>query len=142
MGYFHMPAAEVAGSDTDYAVVVPAVVEEVDRYAVYTWVDPVVTWDTSKDQLAEPWEVGIVAEGKVCTHSAGLEGRIGSRIRRAGIAVEACTADADIAAVAVPASVGQSTLVGRPGCGHIDLQLVKACLASRPAFLFISKNQI
>jgi hypothetical protein len=31
-----MPAAEVAGSDTDYAVVVPAVVEEVDRSAVYT----------------------------------------------------------------------------------------------------------
>jgi hypothetical protein len=53
IGYFHMPAAEVAGSDTDYAVVV-GVVEEVDRSAVYTWVDPVVTWDTSKDQLAEP----------------------------------------------------------------------------------------
>jgi hypothetical protein len=83
---------------------------------------------------------GIAAGDKVCIHSAELEGRIGSRIRRAGIAVEACTADAGIAAVAVLASVGQSTLVGRPGCGHIDLQLGIACLASRLAFLFISTN--
>lgn len=48
-----MPAAEVAVADTDYAVVVGGV-EEVDRFAVCTWVDPVVTWDTSMDQLAEP----------------------------------------------------------------------------------------
>jgi hypothetical protein len=38
-----MPAAEVAVADTDYAVVVPDVVEEVDRFVVCTWVDPVVT---------------------------------------------------------------------------------------------------
>ena len=53
MGYFHMPAAGAAVADTDYAVVV-GVVEEVDKPAVYTWVDPVVTWDTSMGQLAEP----------------------------------------------------------------------------------------
>jgi hypothetical protein len=141
IGYFHMPAAGAAVADTDYAVVV-GVVEEVDRFAVCTWVDPVVTWDTSMDQLAEPWEVGIVAEGKVCTHSAGLEGRIGSRIRRADIVEEACTADAGIAAVAVLASVGPSTPVGHLGCDRITRQLVKACLASRLAFLFISKYQI
>ena len=48
-----MPAAEVAVADTHYAVAV-GVVEEVDRFVVYTWVDPAVTWDTSMDQLAEP----------------------------------------------------------------------------------------
>lgn len=53
MGCFHMPAAGAAVADTGYAVV-PAVVEEVDRSAVYTWVDLVVTWDTSMGQLAEP----------------------------------------------------------------------------------------
>lgn len=36
------PAAGVAVADTDYAVAV-GVVEEVDRFAVYTWVDPAVT---------------------------------------------------------------------------------------------------
>jgi hypothetical protein len=40
---FHMPAVEVSVADTDYAVVVPDVVEEVDRFVVCTWVDPVVT---------------------------------------------------------------------------------------------------
>ena len=53
MDYFHMPAAGVAVADTDYAVLVPGAVEEVDRFAVYTWVDPAVMWDTSMDQLAE-----------------------------------------------------------------------------------------
>ena len=85
---------------------------------------------------------GIAAGDKVCIRSAELEGRIGSRIRMAGIAVEACTADADIAVVAVPASVGQSRLVDHPGCGHIDLQLGIACLASQLAFLLISTHLI
>ena len=49
-----MPAAEAAAADTDYAVVVPDVVAEVDRFVVCTLADPVVTWDTSMDQLAEP----------------------------------------------------------------------------------------
>jgi len=53
MDCFRRPAAEVAGADTGYAVVV-GVAEEVDRFAVCTWVDPVVTWDTSMDQPAEP----------------------------------------------------------------------------------------
>jgi hypothetical protein len=53
MGCFRMLAGATV-ADTDYAVVVPAVVEEVDRSAVYTWVDPVVTWDTSMAQLAAP----------------------------------------------------------------------------------------
>jgi hypothetical protein len=42
IGYYHMPAAGVAVAGIDYAVVV-GVVEEVDRFVVYTWVDPVVT---------------------------------------------------------------------------------------------------
>ena len=75
----------------------------------------------------------------MCTHSAELE-RIGSRIRMAGTAVEACTAGAGIAVVAVLASVGQSRLVDHLGCDRIDRQLVKACLASRLAFLLISTD--
>jgi hypothetical protein len=85
---------------------------------------------------------GIAGGDKVCIRSAELEGRIGSRIRRAGIVEVACTADADIAAVAVLASVGPSTPVGHLGCDRIDLQLVKACLASRLAFLLISTDHL
>jgi len=54
MGCFRMPAVGLVAADTDYAVVVPVVVEEAGRSVVYTWVDPVVTWGTSMDQLAEP----------------------------------------------------------------------------------------
>jgi hypothetical protein len=42
IGCSRMPAAGVAVAGIDYAVVV-GVVEEVDRFVVYTWVDPVVT---------------------------------------------------------------------------------------------------
>jgi len=42
MDCFRRPAAEGAVADTDHAVAV-GVVEEVDRFAVYTWVDPAVT---------------------------------------------------------------------------------------------------
>jgi hypothetical protein len=85
---------------------------------------------------------GIAAGDKVCTHSAELEGRIGSRIRTAGIAVEACTADADIAVVVAPVPVEQSMPVDHLECDHIDRQLGIACLASRLAFLPISTNMI
>ena len=85
---------------------------------------------------------GIAAGDKVCIHSAELEGRIGSRIRMAGTAEEACTAGAGIAVVVAPEPVEQSMLVDHPGCDHIDRQLGITCLASRLAFLSISKNQI
>ena len=71
-----------------------------------------------------------------------MEGRIGSRIRMAGTAEEACTADAGIAVVVAPVPVEQSMLVDHPGCAHIDRQLEIACLASRLAFLSISEDQI
>jgi len=77
----------------------------------------------------------------VNNRSAELEGQIDSRIRMAGIAEGACTADAGIAVVAVLASGGQSMLVDRLGCDRITQQLVKAYLASRLAFLLISTDR-
>jgi len=76
----------------------------------------------------------------VNNRSAELEGQIDSRIRMAGTAVKAYTAGAGIAVVAVLASVGQSMLVDHLGCDRITQQLVKACLASRLAFLLISTD--
>jgi hypothetical protein len=116
--------------------------EEVGRSAVYTSIDLAGSWDKVTVQLFELQVADTGAEDRGYSPLEGLERHIDSRIRMADTAVEACTADAGIDVVAVPASVEQSMLVDHPEYVHIVRLLAKACPASRLAFLIVSTGRV